>query len=144
MQGKQRKVVHALLFELLAVISVTGAFMAATQQGVGRSSSLAVATSLVAMLWNMAYNFLFEKWEARQTKRGRSLARRITHSIGLEIGLVILLLPLVSWWLDIGVWQALGLEVGLVLFFVVYGLAFNWYFDRVFGLPLSARPRENA
>jgi len=141
MQGIQRKVVHAVLFEFFALITVTLVFMVTTQHGVGRSGSLAVATSVVAMLWNMSYNFLFEKWEARQTTRGRSLARRITHSIGFEIGLVILLLPLVSWWLDLDVWAALGLELGLVLFFVVYGLTFNWCFDRAFGLPRSALPR---
>ncbi|MEC5385702.1 PACE efflux transporter [Uliginosibacterium sp. H3] len=141
MQGKQRKVVHAVLFELFAVISVTLAFMATTQHGVGRSGSLAIATSLVAMSWNMAYNVLFEKWEARQTKRGRSLKRRIIHSIGFEAGLVVLLLPLVMWWLDLGLWPALTLEFGLVVFFVVYGLVFNWCFDHIFGLPNSAKPR---
>jgi len=140
MQGKRRKIVHAVLFEFFAVISVTLAFMVTTHHGAGRSGSLAIATSLVAMSWNMAYNFLFEKWEARQVKRGRSLTRRIAHSLGFEFGLVILLLPLMSWWLDIGIGVALGLEFGLVLFFIVYGLAFNWYFDRVFGLPTSAKP----
>ena len=139
MQGKRRKIVHALLFELFAVTSVTLAFMATTQHGVGRSSSLAIATSLVAVLWNMVYNVLFEKWEARQAKRGRSMTRRITHAIGFESGLVILLLPLVTWWLDMGVQEALILEAGLMLFFVVYGLVFNWCFDRVFGLPNSAK-----
>ncbi|MDB5799685.1 MAG: transrane pair domain protein [Rhodocyclales bacterium] len=142
MQGKQRKVVHAILFEVFAVISVTLAFMATTQHGVGSSGSLAVVTSAVAMSWNMAYNFIFEKWEARQSTRGRSLVRRITHAIGFEAGLVVLLLPLVAWWLDMGVWTALGLELGLVLFFVIYGLVFNWYFDRLFGLPTSAKAHE--
>ncbi|MDB5813392.1 MAG: hypothetical protein JWN23_509 [Rhodocyclales bacterium] len=144
MQGTQRKVIHAILFEFFAVISVTLAFMATTRHGVGRSGSLAIATSVVAMLWNMAYNVLFEQWEKRQTQRGRSLARRITHAIGFEAGLVVLLLPLVAWWLDIGAGMALSLEFGLVLFFVAYGLAFNWYFDRIFGLPMSAKPREGA
>ena len=139
MQGKRRKIVHAVLFEIFAVISVTLVVMATTPHGVGRSSSLALATSLVALLWNMAYNVMFEKWEARQTKRGRSLARRITHALGFEGGLVILLLPLMTWWLDIGVWEALVLEVGLMLFFVVYGLVFNWCFDHLFGLPDSAK-----
>ena len=143
MQGKQRKIVHAVLFELFAVISVTFAFMAITQHGVGRSGSLAIATSLVAVLWNMGYNFLFEKWEARQITRGRNLKRRMAHTIGFETGLVVLLLPLVSWWLDINMSEALGLELGLVLFFVIYGLVFNWYFDRIFGLPTSAQPRED-
>ena len=138
MQGIKRKVVHAILFEFFAIISVTLAFMVSTQHGAGHSGALAVMTSVVAMLWNMGYNALFERWEARQAKRGRSLARRITHSLGFEIGLVVLLLPLVMWWLDIGVAAALAIGIGLVVFFVVYGLVYNWCFDRVFGLPTAA------
>lgn len=141
MQGIQRKVVHAVLFEFFAIISVTAAFMFTTQHGVGRSGSLAIATSVVAMLWNMGYNWLFEKWEIRQVKRGRSLKRRIVHSIGFEAGLVILLLPLVMWWLNLGLWPALAIEFGLVVFFVAYGLVFNWCFDHVFGLPDAAKHR---
>ncbi|MEC5398462.1 PACE efflux transporter [Uliginosibacterium sp. H1] len=138
MQGIKRKIVHAVFFEFFAILSVTTAFMLTTGTGAGRSTALAVMTSVVAMLWNMAYNALFESWEARQTKRGRSLARRITHSLGFEIGLVVLLLPLVSWWLGIGLVEALVLEIGLVVFFVVYGLVYNWCFDRLFGLPTAA------
>lgn len=143
MQGIQRKLVHALLFEFFAVITVTATFMLTTDHGVARSGSLAVATSVVAVLWNMGYNALFEMWEAKQHTRGRSLARRVGHTIGFEAGLVVLLLPLIAWWLDLSVWAALGLELGLLLFFVVYGIVFNWCFDHIFGLPKSAQQRES-
>ncbi|MFT3735026.1 MAG: PACE efflux transporter [Rhodocyclaceae bacterium] len=139
MQGLRRKIIHAVLFELFAVLCVTVAVMFTTDHSAASSGGLAVVTSAVAVLWNMAYNWAFEHWEARQTKRGRSLKRRVVHAIGFELGLVVLLLPVMTWWLNIGVLAALGLEFGLLLFFVVYGFVFNWCFDHIFGLPTAAR-----
>ena len=36
--------------------------------------------------------------------------------------------------------QAFVLDLGLLLFFLVYTFVFNWTFDRIFGLPASALP----
>ena len=30
-------------------------------------------------------------------------------------------------------------DLGLLIFFFIYTIAFTWVFDKVFGLPLSAR-----
>jgi uncharacterized membrane protein len=135
MQGLRRRVIHAVVFELFAVAIVTTAFALLTEADAGRSGVLAAACSLVAMAWNMGYNKLFELWEARQASQRRSVWRRMAHALGFELGLVVLLVPLIAWWLDIGLWQALVLDVGLMLFFLVYTYAFNWLFDHVFGLP---------
>jgi uncharacterized membrane protein len=97
-----------------------------------------VATSVIAVVWNLVYNTLFERWEARQTVRGRSFQRRAAHAIGFELGFIVSLVPLFAWWLDIGFWHALVLDLGLSLFFLVYTFAFNLGFDKVFGLPASA------
>jgi len=43
-----------------------------------------------------------------------------------------------AWWLDVSLWQALVMDLGLVVFFLVYTFVFNWAFDAVFGLPASA------
>lgn len=139
MQGLQRKVVHAVLFEALAIVSVTAALSGVGEGGAAHASVLAVLTSVVALLWNMVYNTLFEAWESRQARLGRGLARRVAHAVGFEAGLVVLVVPLISWWMDMGLWQALLLDLGLVLYFLLYTLVFNWAFDRVFGLPAAAR-----
>ena len=47
-------------------------------------------------------------------------------------------MPLFAWWFDVSLWQALVMDLGLVVFFLCYTFAFNWGFDRVFGLPASA------
>lgn len=139
MQGPLRKVVHAVLFEAIAIVIVTLAFAWISGHDAGHTSVLAVLSSAVALGWNMLYNTLFEAWERRQAVRGRSIARRVAHAIGFEGGLVLLLVPVIAWWLDMGLWQALVADIGLVVFFLGYGLVFNWAFDRVFGLPAAAR-----
>jgi uncharacterized membrane protein len=91
------------------------------------------------MLWNLAFNALFEAWESRQTTRGRSLARRTAHALLFEAGLVLMLLPLTAWWFDVSLLTALAYEGVLIVAFLVYTWAFTWAFDRLFGLPASAR-----
>jgi uncharacterized membrane protein len=51
----------------------------------------------------------------------------------------VLLVPLIAWWLDVTLWQALLADLGLMAFFFFYTMVFTWAFDRVFGLPASAR-----
>jgi uncharacterized membrane protein len=67
------------------------------------------------------------------------LVRRIAHGIGFEGGLAVILMPVMAYWLDISLWSAFVADLGLLAFFFVYTVAFTWVFDRIFGLPLSAR-----
>ncbi|WP_438877819.1 PACE efflux transporter, partial [Bacillus cereus group sp. Bce038] len=90
---------------------------------------LSVLMSGIAMSWNMAYNWLFERWEARQHKRERTLLRRLLHALGFEGGLVLILLPLVAYWLDVSLWAALLTNLALFVFFFVYAFVFQWGFD---------------
>jgi uncharacterized membrane protein len=138
MQGLKRRVVYISLYEGIAIVAASAGLALMSGQGVGHSGVIAVAASVVAVLWNLSFNALFERWEARQAVRGRSLRRRIAHAIGFEGGLVLFLVPLFAWWLEIGLWQALVMDLGLVVFFLVYTFVFNWAFDLVFGLPASA------
>jgi len=139
MSPRRRRIVQALLYEFIA-IAVVGPVLAWVY-GHSMSSSLTLAAlmSSVALAWNYVFNALFERWEARQAQRGRSLARRIAHGIGFEGGLVFWLVPVMAWWLTIGWWEALLADLALLLFFMVYTVAFTWAFDRLFGLPASAR-----
>lgn len=138
MQGIQRKVVYVSLYEGFAILFASIGLAALSGAGAGKSTALAVASSAVAVVWNLLFNTLFEAWESRQARRGRSLARRIAHAVGFEGGLAAILVPLFAWWLGIGLWEALLFDAALLLFFLVYTFVFNWCFDRMFGLPASA------
>ena len=138
MQGIKRRVVYITLYEAIAIVAASIGLAAMSGQGLGHSGALAVIASVIAVVWNLAFNALFERWEAKQSVRGRSVWRRVAHAIGFEGGLVMFLVPTFAWWLDISLMQALVMDLGLVIFFLVYTFVFNWAFDAVFGLPSSA------
>ena len=138
MQGIKRRVVYITLYEGIAIVVASVGLAAMSGQGLGHSGVLAMIASAIAVVWNLTFNALFERWEARQAVRGRSVARRIAHAVGFEGGLITVLVPTIAWWLDISLWQALVMDLGLVVFFLVYTFVFNWAFDRIFGLPRSA------
>ena len=144
MQGIKRRVVYISLYEGIAIVVASIGLALMSGQGLGHSGVLAVLASVIAVIWNLVFNWLFERWEARQAVRGRSIERRVAHAIGFEGGLVAFLVPTIAWWLDISLWQALVMDLGLVVFFLVYTFVFNWAFDAVFGLPAAAQGEPQA
>ena len=139
LQGVWRRVVYVSLYEVLAIALAGLGLMLMSGESLLASGALATATSAVAVVWNLVFNSLFERWEARQPVKGRSVQRRVAHALAFEAGLVLMLVPLIAWWLGIGLWEALVMDLALVVFFLIYTFAFNWAFDEVFGLPASAR-----
>ncbi len=139
MSPTTRRVVQALLYEAIAIAVVGPLLSLAFDKPPASTMGLAVVLSGIALTWNYVFNWLFERWELRQTVRGRSFARRLAHGAGFEGGLVIILLPVMSLWLDISVATALLANLGLLAFFFFYAIAFTWCFDRGFGLPASAQ-----
>lgn len=139
LRGRRRRVIYVALYELIAIAAATAGLALVAGQSAGHSGVVAVAASAIAIVWNIAFNWAFERWEARQSVKGRSVRRRIAHAIGFEGGLVFILVPLFAWWFQVTLWQALVMDLGLVVFFLCYTFVFNWVFDAVFGLPLSAQ-----
>ena len=86
LQGPWRRVLFVGLYELIAIVCASGLFMLIGQQP-GESGAMAVAASVIARSWNVTFNHWFERWELRQTVKGRSLKRRIAHALGFEGGL---------------------------------------------------------
>src|ERR1700760_1624448 len=118
MQGLKRRVVYISLYEGIAIVAASVGLSLMSGQGLGHSGGLSVMASIVAVVWNLAFNALFERWESRQAVRGRSIGRRIAHAIGFEGGLVAFLVPMFAWWLDVSLLQALTMDLGLVVFFL--------------------------
>lgn len=138
MKPRTRRVVQAVLYEVFAVAAVGPALALMFDEPLSSTLGLAILMSTVALAWNYVFNGWFERWEAKQAVKGRSFARRLAHGIGFEGGLVVLLVPLMAWYLDTSLLNALIADLGVLAFFFVYAVVFTWSFDRVFGLPQSA------
>ena len=137
MQGPLRKVFHAVVYELIAIVVVTLAMQLMAKSSTAQAGGLALATTVVALLWNMAYNTLFEHWEKRQLSKARNMRRRVAHAIGFEAGLVLMTVPMIAWWMNMDWVHAFLADLALVAFFLVYTFVFNWVFDKLFGLPAA-------
>lgn len=136
----QRRVVYAVIFEALAIVFTT-LILAALGNSAGPSFLVGVVSSMVALIWNMVFNTLFEKWEAWSGHTGRPLWVRILHMTLFESGLVLFLVPAVALILQVSLWEAFLYELALIIFFLIYTGIYAWCFDRMFGMPDSAQPK---
>ena len=141
MSPTTRRVLQAILYEVIAIAVVGPALSLAFDAPRASTFGLAVVLSTIALTWNYVFNWMFERWEARQALRGRSLARRLAHGAGFEGGLAVILVPVMALWLGISPAAAFVTNLALLIFFFVYAIVFTWAFDRVFGLPASAAER---
>ena len=138
LQGVRRRVVYVVLYESIAIAVTTLGLAVFTGQGAGHAGVVSVMASAIAIVWNVAFNWAFERWESRQASRQRTVGRRVMHAIGFEGGLACILVPVLAWWFGVSLWQALLMDLGLAMFFLGYTFVFNWAFDAIFGLPASA------
>lgn len=139
-----RRILQAVLYEVFAIAFVGPVLSYAFDKPPLSTLGLAVVLSSVALGWNYIFNAIFERWESRQQVPGRSFRRRLAHGIGFEGGLVLLLVPVMAFWLNISPQAAFLANLGLLAFFFVYAIGFTWAFDHVFGLPQSAVRRSEA
>ncbi|MDO9149320.1 MAG: PACE efflux transporter [Hydrogenophaga sp.] len=139
MSPRNRRIVQAILYETIAIACVAPMLVLVFGQSPLSSLGLSVTMSSIALAWNYGFNALFERWEARQSVKGRSWPRRAAHGLGFEGGLALILVPVMAGWLGITWWQAFVADLGILLFFLVYTVVITWVFDRVIGLPQSAQ-----
>lgn len=141
MSGWKRKFVYVALYEGLAIVCSSLGLAMISGKGVATASWVAVTASVIAIVWNVLFNTLFEKWESRQVSRERTVGRRILHAVGFEAGMVAFMLPVFSFALNVTLSHAFVMQAGLMAFFFVYTFVFNWGFDRAFGVPASAKAK---
>lgn len=121
---------HALTFEVLAIMlsaPVLSWLMGVPMTAVGL---LTLMISLIAMVWNIVFNTLFDRI-ARRFHLVRTFGVRIVHAVSFELGLIVTVVPLAAWWWDMRLLDAFLLDIGLVLFFLPYTLLFNLGYDKV-------------
>ncbi len=143
MRGTLDRIRHTVGFELIGMLifAPLGSWVfgyALHQMGV-----IAAVASLVAAVWNYVYNLMFDKAMVRLTGSVRkSPAVRVCHALLFELGLLIVFLPSVAWYLKISLLDALLMDLAVAGFYVVYAFVYNWAYDIVFPVPGRAVPGE--
>jgi uncharacterized membrane protein len=124
------RVVHALAFEIIATVICAPALSLIMNQSLAHTGVMTIMFALVAMTWNIVFNAGFDRVEKRFGFK-RTIAVRIAHACAFEGGLVVMLVPLAAWWMNVGLLEALMLDIGIMLFFLPYTFFFNLGYDHL-------------
>lgn len=136
MRSLPDRIRHVILFEIIGLALVTPLGALAFGQPMLDIGVLSAIIAVVATLWNLAYNYLFDlmlKYARGHTARGAAM--RVFHAVLFEAGLLAVLMPLIAAYLGISLWQALMMDISFALFYMAYAFVFNWGYDRLFPLP---------
>lgn len=105
---------------------------------------IGIVSATIATLWNFVFNLGFDR--AMLRIRGsveKTMAIRVMHTVLFEAGLVAMLIPMIAWYLGIGLGAALLMDIAIVAFYLAYGFLFNIAYDRLFpiaSVKASAQP----
>ncbi|HDM8225347.1 TPA: PACE efflux transporter [Vibrio campbellii] len=127
---RNERIFHAVLFEMIALAIIIPAASLITGKGSSDLAVVGIGLSLYTVVWNYIYNLYFDKWFG-SNREDRSLAMRIGHTLAFEGGLIFLSIPVIAWFLQITLLQALALEAGFLIFFLFYATGFNWAYDKI-------------
>ncbi|MEB4613501.1 PACE efflux transporter [Leucobacter sp. M11] len=139
MRPAVRRLVYVGSYEALSVLATTVVLSGLLGHQGGASTITAIAVSTVATIWNFVWNTIFEAMERRYRLKGRGWVVRAVHAVGYEGGLLIATVPMVALILGVGFVEALMIESGMLVFFLIFTYVYSWAFDRIFGLPESAQ-----
>ncbi|MDK3019894.1 PACE efflux transporter [Pseudodonghicola flavimaris] len=136
MRSPRDRIRHVILFEILGLALVTPLGMWVFGMPPHAVSVVAISGSTLAMGLNYGYNLAFDRLLLRLTGSVRKgLGHRLVHAVLFEITLLAGLMPFIAWYLDVGLWQALTMDISLAGFYLVYAFVFNWGYDLIFPLP---------
>ena len=135
--GRDR-VRYTVSFELLLLSILVPAGAVFFDQPVHSLGLFGIILSVKAMILNLVYNWMFDRFDARagRVSSERSHLGRLLHAFGFEVFLTLTSLPLFMWWLKISVIEALVTDLFVTSFVVAFTYVFTLGYDKVF--PLTA------
>ncbi len=126
----QERILHALLFELLAILLTTLIGVYLLHKPVGSMGILSVLISVTALLLNIVFNAIFDRYFPYIAGR-RSVKIRILQAVDFEGALILFTIPLIAFFLSVSLWEALMIELGFLIFFLFYTYTYNWSYDQL-------------
>ena len=132
--GIRTRIVHMLLFEFVGLVLVTPFAALILNRTFLNMGAVAIIISVIAMLWNFSYNWVFDAIEKKMggVRFRRSLLLRSIHAVIFEGGLFAVTIPIIACGLDMSLLHAILVDIGGVIFFMIYAFVFNWVFDRLY------------
>ena len=137
------RIFHAVCFEGIAtaILAPTAAWL--MQRSVVEMGGLTIILATTAMIWNIIYNFGFDRfWPVQRVTRTAKV--RALHALGFECGFIVIGVSIVAAVLGVTLLQAFTLEIGFFLFFLPYTMFYNWAYDKLREKNIKRRQQRRA
>src|SRR4030095_14757160 len=120
MRNTRDRIRHAIGFEAIGLLLFAPLASWAFGYELHQMGLIGAVASLIATGWNYLYNLLFDKAMLRITGQVRkSVLVRVLHAILFELGLLVVFLPSLAWYLDISLLDALIMDIAVAGFYMV-------------------------
>lgn len=123
------RIFQAIFFEVIALLVIVPITVWMAGYKTGDMLMVSVGLSLMAVFWGYVYNLLFDQL-AGYKRIARGLWLRCLHAVGFEFGMLFITFPVLVWYLNITWLEAASLEVGLLIFILIYTFIFNKLYDK--------------
>ncbi|MDP5293075.1 PACE efflux transporter [Oceanimonas sp. CHS3-5] len=136
MRTTRDRIRHTLGFEIIGLVMFAPLASLAFGHDLFEMGLMALVGSIIATLWNYAYNLLFD--HAMLRLRGdvrKTTVIRVFHALLFEGGLLLLFLPMIAWHLGISLWDAFVMDIAMSAFYLCYAFLYNLAYDRIFPIP---------
>ena len=136
MRGFADRIRHAVCFEVIGLVLVTPLGAWVFDKPMFDIGVLALACATIATVWNYIYNLGFDLVMRRVLGHTRkSPVMRVFHAVLFEGGLLVVLMPLIAWYLGVTLWQAFMMDLSFAAFYLIYAFIYNWAYDVIFPIP---------
>ncbi|MBE1274046.1 PACE efflux transporter [Enterovibrio baiacu] len=127
------RIFHSVLFEALAITFSVIGLSVFTDHDLKALSGTMIVVATIAMIWNYFFNLTFDHF-VKGEKTERSLGTRVSHVLLFEGGLLFFTIPVMAYLLNVNLWEAFIMDIGVTVFITIYAFLFNLTYDhaRVF------------
>lgn len=124
------RILQSVLFEVLAVILSVAGLAIFTDHDISSLSGMMIVIATIAMIWNYAFNYYFDR-VVQGEKSKRTFSMRIFHVTLFEFGLLFLTIPVMAYILNVSIWNAFLMDIGVTIFVTIYAFLFNFIYDNL-------------
>lgn len=132
------RVFHSVLFEVLAVTFSIIGLSIFTDFDVKSLSGMMIVVATIAMIWNFIFNWGFDR-VITGDKEKRPLKVRVVHVSLFEVVLLFFTVPVMAYILNIGIVEALIMDLGVTVFITIYAFTYNFIYDHTRAFIIRSR-----
>lgn len=138
----RERLLQTVCFELGGVVVATPIYMIVTGNTAAEGAVLVIALAIVVMVWSPLHNSIFDILEWRLLRRvasDRPHGWRIVHAMSHEVTSLVVTVPAILMLTDHTLLEAVLLDIGLTVIYIVYAYLFHVIYDRLRPVPQGAK-----